>query len=314
VLVRPALSVSALALGGFGIGTTEFATMGVLPDIAHNLRTSIPRGGTSHLALRARRRHRRAAVRRYRCPHTSQEFARRPTYLAVAVVGAITVAAVLRWVPAAPVPDGAGIQRELGALRRVQVWFALLTGAIGFGGFFAVYSYIAPTMTGVTGLSRHAISFMLVIFGLGMTAGNLVAGRLTDRSAVHAVYAALASVIIVLAVFTVTVHHAVLAIPTVFLLGATGMAAVPALQTRLMDVAADAQSLAAALNHSALNVANALGAWLGGLVVSAGYGYPSTAWAGVALAGGGLVVAVTSGRADRRAVPRGRVAASPASI
>jgi MFS transporter, DHA1 family, inner membrane transport protein len=121
-------------------------------------------------------------------------------------------------------------------------------------------------------------------------------------------------VIIVLAVFTVTVHHAVLAIPTVFLLGAIGKAAVPALQTRLMDVAADAQSLAAALTHSALNVANALGAWLGGLVVSAGYGYPSTAWAGVALAGGGLVVAVTSGRADRRAVPRGRVAASPASI
>jgi len=118
-----------------------------------------------------------------------QSFGWRATYLVVAVVGVLTVVAILRWLPAAAVPRAAGMHRELGALRRLQVWLALLTGAIGFGGFFAVYSYIAPTTTGVAGFSRSAIWIILAVFGLGMTVRNLVGGRLADVSVMGAILA-----------------------------------------------------------------------------------------------------------------------------
>ena len=233
-----------------------------------------------------------------------QIFGWQAAYVLVAATAAVTVAAILRWVPApriaAPSVNGAVVRRELGAFSRLPVWLALLTGAVGFGGFFAVYSYIAPTMTTVAGFGRSDIWIVLVLFGLGMTIGNLLGGRLVDRSVTLAIYAALGSMTVVLVAFALTAHHTLLAAFLIFLLGAGGMSAVPALQTRLMDVAADAQSLAAALNHSALNIANALGAWLGGLVIAAGYGYVSTAWVGVLLAVAGLAVATVSVLVDRR--------------
>lgn len=224
----------------------------------------------------------------------------RSTFLAVTVIGVAAVAAVVRWVPAVPLTPGASPRQELGALRRPQVWLTVLTAAIGFGGFFAVYSYITPTLTTLSGVPRHGVPVVLMLFGLGMTLGNLVGGRLADWSVMRTICLGLGAVIAVLLAFQVTVHSAVPAALTVLALGATGSAAIPALQTRLMDVAGDAQSLAAALNHSALNIANALGAWLGGLVIAAGYGYASPAMVGALLALVGLGVALTSVLLARR--------------
>jgi MFS transporter, DHA1 family, inner membrane transport protein len=181
------------------------------------------------------------------------------------------------------------MMRELGALRRKQVWLTLGIGAIGFGGMFSVYSYIAPTLTIGAGVSEAILPFVLSIFGAGMILGNIVGSRLADRALMPTIGGVLVWNIFALASFAVTAGHAWEAIADVLLVG-TGSALVPALQTRLMDVAADAQTLAASLNHCAFNIANALGAWLGGLSIAAGDGWTSTGWVGALLAAGGAVV------------------------
>ncbi|RJK94940.1 MFS transporter [Vallicoccus soli] len=228
-----------------------------------------------------------------------QELGWRTTYGFVAVVGLLAVAAVARYVPAVPAQEGATARQELGALRRRQVWLALLTGAIGFGGFFAVYSYISPTLTDVTGTSESVVPVILAVFGVGMTLGTLVGGRLADWSIPRTVLLGLGANAVLLVLFTWTAHALVPAAVTLLLFAATGSAMIPALQMRLMDVSPDAQSLAAALHHSALNVANALGAWLGGLVIALGWGYTAPAAVGAVLALLGIVVFAYSVRSDR---------------
>jgi DHA1 family inner membrane transport protein len=183
---------------------------------------------------------------------------------------------------------------ELSALRRMQVWLALLVGMIGFGGMFAVYTYISTTMTDVSGLPRPLVPLALMVFGGGMVVGNLVGGRLADWSVVRALYVSMGALGTMLAVFVFASHNPFTAMALLFCIGATGSAVGPALQTRLMDVAHGAQTLAAALNHSALNIGNAAGAWVGGLVIAAGYGYTAPAAAGAVLAIAGLVILTTS--------------------
>ncbi len=161
---------------------------------------------------------------------------------------------------------------ELGALRRFQVWLALLVGMIGFGGIFAVYTYISTTMTDVAGLPRGLVPLALMVFGVGMVIGNLVGGRMADKSVIRGLYVSIGALCAVLAVFVLAAHNPWTALVVLFGIGAAGSAVAPALQTRLMDVAHGAQTLAAALNHSALNIGNATGAWVGGLVIAAGYG------------------------------------------
>jgi DHA1 family inner membrane transport protein len=188
--------------------------------------------------------------------------------------------------------------RELGALRRKQVWLTLGTGAIGFGGMFAVYSYITPTLTNADAIPQAIVPFVLSIFGAGMIVGNIVGSRLADRALMPTIGGVLLWNIVVLGLFGMTAGHGSAAIAGVLLVG-TGFALVPALQTRLMDVAADAQTLAAALNHSAFNIANALGAWLGGVSIAAGNGWTSTGWVGAGLAAAGAVVFAVSIMIDR---------------
>jgi DHA1 family inner membrane transport protein len=183
---------------------------------------------------------------------------------------------------------------ELAALKRVQVWLALAVGMIGFGGMFAVYTYISTTLTDVAGLPRALVPVGLMVFGIGMVIGNLVGGRMADKSVIRALYLSITALGLVLAAFVLAAHNPVTALIGLFGIGAVGSAIGPALQTRLMDVARGAQTLAAALNHSALNVANATGAWVGGLVIAAGYGYTAPAAAGAVLAAAGLVVLTVS--------------------
>ncbi|MGH7710512.1 MAG: MFS transporter, partial [Gemmatimonadaceae bacterium] len=213
----------------------------------------------------------------------------RSAFVLVALIGVATILALRSWVAESAAPHGASLRTELRVLRRPQVWLTLGVGAIGFGGMFAVYSYITPTLTSLAGMRATTVPFVLAVWGLGMVAGNIVGGWLADRGVVRAMLITLATTAVFLALFTVTSRYAVAATATAFLLGTT-VAMGPALQVRLMDVAADAQTITAALVHSAFNAANALGPWLGGLALASGFGWTAPAWVGVALAIGGIVM------------------------
>lgn len=213
----------------------------------------------------------------------------RAAFVLVGAIAVLTCGLVRRGVPDLPADHGASPLRELGALARPQVWLTLGVGAIGFGGMFSVFSYVKPLLTEVTGLSIDRVPLVLALFGVGMVAGNLVGSRLADRSLMRTIAALLVWDALVLAGVAFTAPHVVAISINVLLIG-TIVAIAPALQIRLMDVAGDAQTLAAALNHSAFNIANAVGAWLGGTAIAAGWGWTSTGWVGTVLAVGGMLV------------------------
>lgn len=229
----------------------------------------------------------------------------RIAYLAVAAIFAAAVVAIALTVPWQPGDPDATPRRELGAFRRPAVWFALLTGSVGFTGFFAVYSYVAPLTTEVTGLPTSAVPWALVTLGLGMTLGNLVGGWAADRGVLRALFVCFAVFAVVLTGLGFTAASPVGLFGFLFGVGAAAAALSPAIQTRLMDVAGDSQTLAAAVNHSALNIGNALGAFLGGAVIAAGWGYLAPTWVGLAMCAPGILLALggaaVSSAADRRA-------------
>lgn len=216
----------------------------------------------------------------------------RVAYLAVAGIFALTTVAIFALVPFQPGDPTATVRRELSAFRRPAVWFALLTGSLGFSGFFAVYSYIAPLSTEVTGTPAAFVPIVLVVIGVGMTVGNLVGGRLADGGALRAVFVLFVVFAASLAVLGLSAESLPGLLIGVFLVGATSAAISPAIQTRLMDVAGDSQTIAAAVNHSALNIGNSLGAALGGAVIAAGWGYLAPTWLGLVLCVPGALFAV----------------------
>ncbi len=228
-----------------------------------------------------------------------QIFGWRAAFVLVGAIGLAGVALSAVFVPHDAPDRHAGPLRELGALRNPQVWLTLAVGAVGFGGMFAVLTYITPTLVQVAGIPLRWVPAVLPMFGAGMIIGNLVGPRFADRGLLPTIGGAIVWNALVLALFSVAVHWAWTAVPFVLLVG-TGFAAMPALQTRLMDVGRDAQTLAAALNHSALNIANAFGAWLGGAVIAAGYGWGATGWVGSLLAVAGLAVFGVSVALDRK--------------
>jgi DHA1 family inner membrane transport protein len=378
------IALLALAIGAFGIGSTEFAIMGVLPDIAADLHVSIPQAGhliTGYalgvvigaplLTAAANRLSRKAlligmmalftvgnvtaalaqgfdmlmlariltalphgaffgvgSVVAARLVHSSQRaraislmfcgltvaniigvpastalghaFGWRMTFAAIAAIGAVAVIGVALLVPHQPQPTGVRISSELKAFRKPQVWLALGVATFGFGGVFATYSYIAPMMTQLAGGGPTSLAITLALFGAGMTVGNLIGGRLADRALMPSMYIALGGLAVVLALFALTVHSLVSAMITVFLIGTIAFIAIPAVQTRIMNAAEGAPTMAAAAVQSGFNIANAAGAFLGGLVISAGFGYSSPNLVGAALAAIGLGLAVLSGRLDKR--------------
>ena len=176
----------------------------------------------------------------------------------------------------------------------------LLAGAIGFGGMFAVYTYIAPTVTDVAGLAEGRVPLYLLAFGLGMVFGTPLGGRLADWSIFRSLLVSSVAMGLTLVVFTQTSQWFVPGLLTAFVLSTVSSVLVVNLQMRLMQVAGDAQTIGAAMNHASLNVANALGAWIGGVVVAAGFGYTATSWAGAALSLAGLLVLLASARLHRR--------------
>ncbi|TAZ64580.1 MFS transporter [Rhizobium leguminosarum] len=378
-----ALVQLALACGGFGIGTGEFAIMGLLPNVADTFSVTTPQAGyvisayalgvvvgapvIAVLAAKMARRtllltlmlifaagnissamaptfesftllrfvsglphgayfgvaalvaasmvpvHRRArAVGRVMLGLTVATLLGTPlttffgqsldwqvAFFSVGVLGLLTVALIWFYVPRDRVSEEAGFLRELGAFRRPQVWLTLGIAAVGYGGMFAMFSYIASTTTEVAMLPETAVPIMLVLFGVGMNAGNFIGSWLADKSLLGTIGGSLIYNVVVLTTFSLTAANPYMLGLCVFLVGC-GFAAGPALQTRLMDVAADAQTLAAASNHSAFNIANAIGAWLGGLVIAAGYGFAATGYVGAVLSFLGLFVFAASLRLERR--------------
>ncbi|MET8699732.1 MFS transporter [Kitasatospora sp. NPDC004723] len=224
----------------------------------------------------------------------------RITFAGVAALGIVGLLGIAKLVPAMPRPEGAHLRRELTAFRNPQVLLAMAMTVLGFGGVFAAITYIAPMMTHVAGYSDGAVTWLLVLFGIGMFLGNLLGGKYADRKLMPMLYATLGGLAVVLALFTLTAHNKVLAAITIMLVGALGFATVPPLQKRVLDQAHGAPTLASAVNIGAFNLGNALAAWLGGMVITAGLGYTSPNWVGAVLAAAALVLAIWSAALERR--------------
>ncbi|WP_085476239.1 MFS transporter [Rathayibacter oskolensis] len=223
----------------------------------------------------------------------------RSAYLVVAAIFAATVVAVWLLVPFQQGNPGATMRNELKAFGRLQVWMTLAIGAIGFGGLFAMYSYITPLSTEVTRLPLGAVPWVLVVIGLGMTLGNLVGGWAADKNVKRALLVLFAGVGVSLIGLALTATTLAGLLVFTFLAAGFSAGASPAIQTRLMDVARDSQTIAAALNHSALNIGNSVGAALGGVTIASGLGYVSPIWVGVVLTLAGILLAVASLAIDR---------------
>ena len=223
----------------------------------------------------------------------------RVMFLAVGLIGVLTVTLIWIYLPRDTPAEGASVVRELVAFTHPQVLLTLTLAATGFGGMFAIFSYIASTATEVAHMPAGMIPVIMVLFGIGMNAGNLVGSKLADIALMGTIGGMLVFNIVVMTLFSLTAASPLMLCISVFLIGCT-FAAGPAIQTRLMDVAADGQTLAAASMHSAFNIANALGAWMGGLVIAFGYGYAATGYVGAVLSFIGLFVFAASVLLERR--------------
>jgi DHA1 family inner membrane transport protein len=212
----------------------------------------------------------------------------RGAFGALAAGGVIAIMLFGFFIPTIPRDESASLRSELGGLKSPQLWLTLATASIGFGGMFSVYSYITPTLTEVTGFTIGQVPMVLTLWGGGMIVGNLVGGWLADRALVPAIFCIMMWNVLWLAVFTLATSSGFGTLAVLFLIGC-GFALVPALQVRLMNVAGDAQTLAASLNHSAFNISNAVGASLGGLAIAGGLGWASTGLVGAALAALGTI-------------------------
>ena len=388
---RPGLAILALALGGFTIGTTEFMTMGVLPEIADGVGVSVPHAGHVisayaigvvvgvpilaffgagvprrgmllalmgayagfNLLSAAAPGYEVLAVARFLdgLPHGAyfgvaslvaaslvaprlrgraiasvmlglsvanvvgvplatflgQQVGWRSTYLLGGLLALATMAMVAAAVPSVPGnPEASGRREAAEFFGSAQVWLTMAVGAVGFGGMFAVYSYIAKTVTVVGDLDRGTVPVFVLALGLGMVVGTWLAGELAAWSVFRSLLGAAVTGIVLMLLYYVAAPAGWALLPVAFLVTAAGSVLVVNLQLRLMDVAGGAVTLGAAMNHAALNIANALGAWLGGLVIAAGHGYRAPALVGAGLATLGLLILLVSATLHRRAGVPGR--------
>jgi DHA1 family inner membrane transport protein len=228
----------------------------------------------------------------------------RTAYIAVAALFALTFVAVLLVVPKQHGDPHATVRRELRVFRRGQVWFALGMGAIGFGGFFAVFTFVAPIITDVAGMPAGFVSIALIVGGIGMTTGNFIGGHLADVSLKRGLFLFYGLLAVSLVGLDLTAHSFAGALIFLFVLGASAGGLSPGIQTRLINVAGDSQTLAAAVNHASLNLGNSAGAVLGGVVVGAGLGYLSVTWVGMVLTALGILIAIISFTTESRRLHR----------
>ncbi|RCW46984.1 DHA1 family inner membrane transport protein [Halopolyspora algeriensis] len=229
-----------------------------------------------------------------------QQLGWRWTFGLVAVIGLVALVAVAALVPQQPKPTEVSLRGELTAFKRPQVWLAFAVVVFGFAATFSFYSYIKPLLTQVAGYTPTATTGLLALFGIGMTTGTVIGGRLADRAPMRTLYVFLTALAGTLTLFLVTADSMVLAAINVFLVGVAGFAAIPSIQARILDQAKEAPALGSASIQSTFNIANSLGAYLGGAVVAAGFGFVAPSWTGAILALIGLGFALLSGRLDHR--------------
>ncbi|MGV9769379.1 MFS transporter [Microbacterium sp. NPDC003461] len=230
----------------------------------------------------------------------------RAAYVVVALVFALAFVMCARFLPAQPGDPGRTFRHELRVFLIPQVWFAIGIGAIGFGAFFAIYSYVATLVTEAAGAPEWLVPFALMALGLGMVVGNLFGGRLADISVTRTLVAGLGGMSAASVIVAVLSSWSIALVAALFVFGLIAQLINPAIQLRLFDVAHEHQALAGALNHSALNIGNSVGAAVGGAVIAGGFGYVAPAWAGAVLAFAGVLIALAAFAVDRRSV---RVAA-----
>lgn len=214
----------------------------------------------------------------------------RETYLAVAAFSLLAFGAIWQWVPRTKALDGVPVIQELSALRKGRVWGVILVAALGVASIFAVYTFIAPLVTDVVRLAPEMIPLALALFGIGMTIGNVYGGRLADRYPARGIVLGFGSALAIMVALAIGGANPWIFFPAMFGVGAAMMAAIPTIQVRLTRFAPEAPSLMGAMNLASLNVANAVGAWAGGVTIAAGYGLLSAVWAGFALTLVGLII------------------------
>ncbi|GGL07459.1 DHA1 family inner membrane transport protein [Curtobacterium luteum] len=224
----------------------------------------------------------------------------RATFWAIAVIGVVALVGVLVLVPTVRQAEAPSLVRELGAFRSGQVWLSLGITVLGYGGMFGAFTYIAYTLTSVSGFASSAVPWLLVVFGIGLFVGNVVGGKAAARSIDGTLLVVLSVLTVVLAVFAAVATSPVLTVVALVLMGAFGFATVPALQTRVMLHADHAPTLASGANIAAFNLGNALGAWIGGLTIAAGLGYTSPIWAGAGITVASVALTAVAAAAARR--------------
>ncbi len=236
----------------------------------------------------------------------------RSTFWAITGIGVLALAGILALVPktgsgqgAAPSAAG-GLRIELRAFRSGQVWLSIAVTILGYGGMFGAFTYIAFTLTEVSGFSASTVPWLLILFGVGLFAGNTVGGKAADRNVDRTLLVVLAALVLVLVAFALTAGNQPMTIASMVLLGGFGFATVPGLQMRVMKYASSAPTLASGANIGAFNVGNALGAWLGGVTITAGLGYTSPIWAGAGITALGLAVMAFAAVNARRKNDAGR--------
>jgi MFS transporter, DHA1 family, inner membrane transport protein len=213
----------------------------------------------------------------------------RSTFWAITGIGVLALVGILALVPKTSAAESAqgsasgGLRGELRAFRAGQVWLSIFVTILGYGGMFGAFTYVAFTLTEVTGFSATTVPWLLIIFGIGLFIGNTVGGKAADRNVDRTLLVVLAALVVVLVVFALTSANQPMTIASMMLLGGFGFATVPGLQMRVMKYADSAPTLASGANIGAFNVGNALGAWMGGVTITAGFGYTSPIWAGAGI-------------------------------
>ncbi|MFI6433290.1 MFS transporter [Rhodococcus oryzae] len=233
-----------------------------------------------------------------------QQFGWRSTFWAITAIGVVALAGIAALVPSVSRSDAAvsaGLGSELRAFRSPQVWFSIAITVLGFGGMFGAFTYIAFTLTEVSGFASTTVPWLLILFGAGLFVGNYVGGKAADRALTASLVTLLAGLTVVLIVFALTAQSKTMTVVSLILMGAFGFATVPGFQMRIMNYAAQAPTMASGANIAAFNVGNALGAWLGGVAIAAGFGFVSPIWIGAAVTAAGLGVLLIATRVDRGA-------------
>ncbi|QTS01224.1 MFS transporter [Rhodococcus qingshengii] len=231
-----------------------------------------------------------------------QQLGWRSTFWAITVIGVIALIGIAALVPTTPASTtGGGLRGELGAFRNKQVWLSIIITILGYGGMFGAFTYIAFTLTEVTGFATSSVPWLLILFGSGLFVGNFLGAKAADRSLTKALVWILAILTVVLIVFAATAESKVMTVISLFFMGAFGFATVPGLQMRIMNYASAAPTMASGANIAAFNVGNAFGAWLGGITIAAGLGFTSPIWMGAAVTVAGLLVLIVAAKIDRPA-------------